>query len=229
MTPTSNITFSYYQPSEYSKFRSLMQLCFSDMGGEYASEEEMTLLSDLYPRGQIMAYDNDVLIGAVISRIVPYESFNKAHTQAEILDLSRYINDAIIGNALYGLDIFVHPDYRTIKLGNTLYSKLITEFTSDNFTDFLGASRVSGYGKYKSEMSLETYVEKVRLREIKDGALSFHFYNGMVVFDVMYDFNIGDTASSGCGVAMGYTNLNYNPLQPVFSERQKQLTSLLVH
>ena len=228
-TSSLQIRCEYFNPVNYNDFKALMQLCFADMGGEFACEEEMHLLSDLYPRGQIVAYHNGHMIGAVISRIVPLESYNKAHRQAEILDLNTYVADAAIGNALYGLDIFVHPDYRTIKLGHALYGKLIDEFTADNFTDFLGASRVSNYSRYASEMPLEEYVEKVKNREIKDGALSFHFYNGMKVFDVMYDFNEGDTVSMGCGVAMGCTNPHYDPTLPTYTERQQQLAKFLVH
>lgn len=224
-----NIQFVYYTPAMYSAFQNLMKICFHDMGGEYASEEEMQLLHDLYPKGQIMAYDGTALIGAVISRIVPYESYNKAHTQAQILDLTTYVADAAVGNALYGLDIFVHPDYRAFKLGNTLYGKLLDEFSADNFTDFLGASLVSNYGKYAPQMSLEEYVENVKNRTIKDGALSFHLYNGMVIFDVMHDFNPSDLASLGCGVAMGHKNPNYNPNLPIYTERAMRLKKFLVH
>jgi hypothetical protein len=219
MTITSNsIQFANYQHYQYNKFSALMQLCFTGMGGESASEEEMYLLSRLYPAGQILAWDGDILAGAVISRIVPYNDFNKAHKQAEILDLTRYEADAAVGNALYGMDIFVHPDYRGA-LGRRLYQQLMQAFTESNFTDFLGASLVSGYNQYAQDMSLATYVEKVIAREIKDGALSFHLNNGMTIFEVMHDFNPEDTASMGCGVAMGYANPNYNPALPICPER----------
>lgn len=224
-TPLPSIHFTYYQHNQYDLFKALMQMCFADMGGECAPKREMQLLSSLYPQGQIMAWDGQTLAGAVISRIVPYEDFNKAHTQAAILDLDRYESDAAVGNALYGLDIFVHPDYRSAKLGHIMYGKLMEAFRAANFTDFLGASRVSNYAQYASEMTLEQYVAKVINKEIKDGALSFHLYNGMTIFDVMYDFNKGDTVSAGCGVAMGYANPHYNPALPVCPQRMPHLTT----
>jgi GNAT superfamily N-acetyltransferase len=220
ITTTSDIQFYYYKPSMYPAFKALMQHCFADMGGEFACEKEMTLLSNLYSRGQIVAFVEGKMVGGVISRIVPFESYNRAHTQAQILDLSTYVSDAEEGNALYGLDIFVHADYRRLKLGNALYIKLIEQYESDNFTDFLGASRVSNYANYAKRMSLRTYIEQVKNGEIKDGALSFHLHNGMEIFDVMYDFNEGDTMSSGCGVAMGVANAKYNPNLPTYKERK---------
>lgn len=42
----------------------------------------------------------------------------------------------------------------------------------------------------------------------------------MNVLDVMYDFNPGDVASVGCGVAMGWPNPSYDPMLPVYPERK---------
>lgn len=219
MTP-EQLTYSYYNREMYGAFSSLMQNCFSDMGGEHASEEEMNTLSSLFSAGQIVAMHGGLMVGAVISRVVPYGPYAKAHTQAQILDLTSYVSDAREGNALYGLDIFVHPTYRHLKVGHHLYNLLIEEFTTHNFTHFLGASRVPCYHEYAATMSLGEYVEKVELHKIKDKALSFHLFNGMKVLDVMHDFNPGDEASVGCGVAMGWPNPFYDPSFPVYPERK---------
>ncbi len=214
------LTFIPYCNNMYSAFGNLMQTCFSDMGGEHASEEEMATLSYLFPGGQIVAMDGELMVGAVISRVVPYALYAKAHTQAQILDLASYVPDAMKGNALYGLDIFVHSAYRHLKVGHHLYNLLLEEFGRHNFTDFLGASRVSCYREYATRMGLEEYVRKVETREIKDKALSFHLFNGMKVLDVMHDFNPGDEASAGCGVAMGWSNPFYDPSLPIYPERK---------
>lgn len=219
MTP-EQLTYGYYNGEMYSAFSSLMQNCFSDMGGEHASEEEMTTLTSLFYCGQLVAMHGGLMVGAVISRVVPYGLYAKAHTQAQILDLTSYVSDAREGNALYGLDIFVHPAYRHLKVGHHLYNLLIEEFARHNFTHFLGASRVPCYHEYAAAMSLEEYVRKVELLEIKDKALSFHLFNGMNVLDVMHDFNPGDKASVGCGVAMGWPNPSYDPSLPVYPERK---------
>jgi hypothetical protein len=217
-TSSTSIHLANYHPDSYSQFSSMMQLCYKDSGGESASEEEMNLLSSLYPAGQILAWDGDILAGATISRIVPYNDFNKAHRQADILDLNRYEADARIGTALYGMDIFVHPQYRG-RTGHILYKKLMQVIKDGNFPNFLGASILTDYSRYAHDMSLETYVEKVRTKEIRDGALSFHLNYGLTIFEVMYDFNPKDTASLGCGVALGYANPAYNPALPVCPER----------
>jgi hypothetical protein len=221
MSTSSTATrLATYQRDDYGQFSALMQLCYKNSGGESASEEEMNLLSSLYPAGQIVAWDGDRLVGATISRIVPYHDFNKPHRQADILDLTRYEADARIGNALYGMDIFVDPQYRGIT-GHRIYKKLMQAFTDSNFTDFVGASIVSGYNRYADNMTLETYVEKIMAKEIKDEAFSFHLsvLKSFTIFGVMHDFNPEDAASLGCGVAIGYTNPHYNPLLPVCPER----------
>jgi GNAT superfamily N-acetyltransferase len=226
---TTHIDLQYYSPRMYEAFKSLMQDCFADLGGDYATEEEMNLLSDLYPRGQIMAFDGKKLVGAVISRVVPFEKFSVAHTQEEVIDLDRYVSDAEEGNALYGLDIFVHADYRSLKLGKMLYDSLYEEFYDDNFEYFLGVSLLCGYAAHATEMSPWEYVKKVENGEIKDPALSFHLYNGMKVLDVMTDFHEGDIKSNGCGAVIGYQNPHYNEYMPTYEERAAYLSKFLVH
>lgn len=219
-TVATPMRLATYQPEDYSQFSSLMQLCYKNSGGESASEEEMNLLSSLYPAGQIVAWDGDILVGATISRIVPYDDFSKPHRQADVLDLTRYQADARIGNALYGMDIFVNPQYRGIT-GHRIYKKLMQAFTDSNFTHFVGVSILSGYHRYADSLDLETYVEKVMAKAIKDEAFSFHLsvLKSVTVFGVMHDFNPQDAASVGCGVAIGYTNPHYNPALPVCPER----------
>lgn len=219
-TSATPIRLATYQPEDYSQFSALMQLCYKNSGGESASEEEMHLLSSLYPAGQIVAWDGDTLMGATISRIVPYNDFSKPHRQADILDLTRYEADARVGNALYGMDIFIHPHYRGIT-GHRLYKRLMEVFADSNFPHFLGASIVSGYHRYADNMPLENYVEKVMDKAIKDEALSFHLsvLKKLTIFGVMHNFNPEDAASLGCGVALGYTNPQYNPSLPVCPER----------
>lgn len=215
----SSLTFSIYRPELYPEFQELMQLCYADMGGEHASKEEMDLLSRLYPEGQILAMVDGKLAGAALARIVPAEKFLKPHRQSEVLDLSTYESDAMIGQAVYGMDIFVHPDYRTFKTANLLHQKTFEQVASDNFTDYLGASRVSNYAKYADTMSLEEYADQVRNRKILDRALSFHLFNKMELVDVIHHFNEGDVSSLGCGTVMRRRNTAYDPSRPVYPAR----------
>ncbi len=223
MNINPNITLVPYEPKHYEAFKQLMQHCFNDMGSEFACEKEMSILNETFPEGQILAWHNDQLVGAVISRIVPYEDFNCAHTQDEILDLDRYYRDAEIGNALYGLDIFVHEEFRLLKLGAKLYAAILDACFSNNFSHFLGASRLPCFHLYSEQLSLEEYVAHVKAKLIKDGALSFHLYHQMEVIAYMDNFNALDLNSKSCGVAMARVNPFYNPALPTYSTISKKL------
>lgn len=229
-TQKTNIQLSHYRPEEYEEFKKLMQLCFDYIGGEFASEEEMTLLSNLYPEGQVVARDNGVLVGAYISRIVPYQKYCKAHTQDEILDLDTYIEDSVYGNAVYGLDIFVHPDYRRLKVGNVLYNRLFEEVSKRNFTDLLGVSLICNYGVLKNEMSLPIYINKVKCREVKDSVLSFHLSHNMKVLDAMDNYISSDELqNAGYAAVIGFENPYFNSNLPIYKERKNKNSKMLAY
>ena len=220
-TQKTNIQLSQYKHDDYEEFKKLMQLCYNYIGGEFCSKEEMTLLSDLYPEGQIVAHVNGVLIGAHLSRIVPYEKYNKAHTQGQISNMSDYVEDYIDGNALYGLDMFVHPDYRRLNVANILYKSYFDEVSDRNFTNLIGVSLICNYGTFKNEMSLHTYIHKVKCREVKDNVLSFHLIHNAKVLDAMDNYlPSNEHQNIGYAAVIGFENLNFNPNLPIYKERK---------
>lgn len=222
-----NIEFVNYQAKHYEELKAVMQLSYACAGAQYPCEKEMNLLIKLYPQGQWVCLVDGKLAGCTIARIVPFEKYSKAHLLDEILDLDTYESDAENGNAVYGLDVVVHPDYRTLRLGKTLVEHQVNQAFKDNYQFFLGASRVSNFEAFSDQMNLKTYVQKVIDGELRDQALTFHLGNGMKVLDVMENFNPVDTESGACGVAMAIENPNYK--QELQNNRIIEMSDYLFH
>ena len=207
-TPTAVpvISITNYEPKYYAEFKELMQLCYNDMGEACSTEAEIQLLSELYPKGQILIFVNGVLGGATTSRIVPYTTYFQAHTQADIEDMNRYRNDAQHGESVYALDIFVHPQYRhsNLSLAKVLVKMIVQQVSNDGFKHYFGISRVPNFSEFANTMDLETYAQKVVNRELKDSVLGFHLSCGAKIVNHFPHYNPADLPSMGCGVLVEY-------------------------
>jgi GNAT superfamily N-acetyltransferase len=223
------ISFELYQIKHYKELKELMRLCFSDIGDVYASEEELQLLSDLYPRGQIVCLVDDKIVGVNLSRIVPFSKYQKPHNQEMCIDQNVFLSETEQGNSVYGLDVFVHPDYQNLKIGKMIVSKFIQNVFEDNFYCMMGISRVVNYSNYVNEMDCETYVQKVINREIKDPVLGFHLSYGSEFVNVSPNFSDDDHSSAGYGVTIAVYNPNFDATKAIYLERAKIIGKYLVN
>jgi ribosomal protein S18 acetylase RimI-like enzyme len=225
---TPNITFALYQPKHYASFKETMQLCFADIEDGFASEEEMLLASTLYPRGQIVCLDGDKVVGINIARVVNFAQFSEPHTQADCIDLSRYVADTVTGDCVYGLDVCVHPDYQNLRLGKQIVDMLVRHTFEDNFFCMIGNSRVVNYPAHAHEMDLATYASKVKAKEIYDPALSFHMRNGMEFVNINPEFDCDDETSGCVGITLAIYNPDFDPNRVIYAGREKALEPYLV-
>ncbi|MFM2267860.1 MAG: hypothetical protein RL757_1301 [Bacteroidota bacterium] len=192
-----NLTFRPYESNDYPALKTMMQAAFGDMGSPYYSESEIGLMSKLYPKGQILAFWGDQLVGATTSRIVPYQKYAQPHTATDCGNVNLFIEEAAIGDSLNGMDVFINPNFKTVNLGTQLVKKLLEIIEQDNLRALLGVSRLVRYHKVASEMDCETYVKKVCDGELIDPVLNFHLRYGSTVLCVAPNFFPEDTKSGG--------------------------------
>jgi len=217
----NKITYRPYALSDYAQVKSVMQAAYADLEDAYAPEEEMCLLHSLYPQGQVVALLEDKIIGINLCRVVPYQVYTQAHTQMDIIDLSRYINDTFEGDCVNTMDIVVSPQYHNLKIGQQLMNIFLARAAfKDNFKAMIGTSRLGSYHLYQHEFPIEEYVQKVCNKELHDAVLSFHLRNGMEYISVAPNYSPGDKTSLGYGVILTHVNPSYNPNLPTFEERQ---------
>ena len=202
-----------YSEIHYEEVKALMQQCFSDMDGAYATAEELALLSQLYPQGQILFFVEDELVAANFSRIVPFEKYRLPHTQFDCANLDVFLDDALNGDSVYGLDVIVKPDFQSGKIGKRIVQEFIDRVFSDNFAYMLGISRIVNYHKYTDSMTALDYASRVKCREIADPVLGFHFSYGCEIIGDSPEFNALDKASAGEGIIIGVKNQDYKPGQ----------------
>ena len=105
------------QLSDYPALKEIMDLVYGHAGGAWSQEQFESQLAR-FPEGQICLEDKGRVIAAVISVIVDYKKFGDFHTHKEITGNGYLTTHDPTGDTLYGVDVFVHPDYRGLRPGS---------------------------------------------------------------------------------------------------------------
>ena len=105
---------------DYDELAAVMDMVYADLGGAWPKETVLELIK-LFPEGQLCIEDNGELIAAALTIKVSYARFSNPHKYEDLITEKQVHSHDSNGDALYGLDVFVHPEYRGYRLGRRLY------------------------------------------------------------------------------------------------------------
>src|SRR5210317_2070385 len=105
------------------------------------------------------------MVAAALSITVDYAKYGDKHSYKQILGDHFDTHDPK-GDVLYGVDVFVHPDYRGLRLGRRLYDARKELCEHLNLRSIMAGGRIPHYTKYADEMTPREYLQKVKLKEI---------------------------------------------------------------
>src|SRR3954466_9266643 len=98
---------------DYLDLRASMVKAYSEWdGASFWDESHISKLVEIFPEGQVCIMVNGAVAGCALSLIVNYEQFGDNHTYAQITGNYTFSTHDANGGVLYGIDFFVHPDYR---------------------------------------------------------------------------------------------------------------------
>ena len=221
-----NLVFRSYQKNDYAALKAAMQATYPNIENAYLPQYDMDLLSDLYPESQIVCTLDNVLIGAILTRIVPRYKYVENSTEADILNVNYFVEDTRHGDSIFTLDYIVLPEYRRLKIGQKLQQHFQQVVFKDNFYHIIGASRLVNYHKYQKDMNIETYVEKVKSGEIIDPTLGFHLSNKLIAGAILYNFCPEDVECCGFALCATVANPDFMPAVAVYPQRLQNLANL---
>ncbi|MDC0611826.1 bifunctional GNAT family N-acetyltransferase/carbon-nitrogen hydrolase family protein [Vibrio sp.] len=207
-TATPRLTLRVIEKSDYDELAALMDLVFPDVGGAWPRMTIMDLIHQ-YPDGQICIEDDGKIIGGALTIKVDYNRYSLPHFYTDIVNEHNVIQHNPNGDALYGLDVFVHPDYRGLRLGRRLYEARKELCRNDNLKAILSGGRIPGYKKYAKEMEVIDYIKKVKRKEIHDPILSFQLANDFDVKRLMKKYLPEDNSSQGYATLLEWDNFYY--------------------
>lgn len=197
------------QIEDYKELKNSMQEAYSELENSYWREDQIEKLLKIFPEGQLVILVDGKVVGSALSLIIEYKKVIANHTYKEITGQYTFSTHNPKGEILYGIDIFIHPKYRGLRLGRRLYDARKELCESMNLKSIIFAGRIPHYNKCKDEFTPKQYIEKVKNKELYDPVLSFQISNDFHVKKIMKNYLDGDVSSGEYAVLMEWNNIYY--------------------
>lgn len=206
-----SLSIEQLQTDDYQDLLTAMKAAYPGWNGSYWSLQAIERLINKFPGGQLVVKADGKVIGSALSLIVDYEKFGDEHTYKQITGSYTFNTHDPAGDVLYGIEVFIHPDYRGLRLGRRLYDARKQLCESLNLKAIVFGGRIPNYSQYADRMSPKEYIYKVKSKEIYDPVLSFQLSNDFHVKKVLRDYMPGDAESKEFATLLQWDNIYYTP------------------
>lgn len=205
----SNIELSNLTIEDYKELKEVMIGAYQSMPNSYWKESHIRSLIQKFPEGQIVVRVNGKIGGCALALIVKGEDFDDHHTYREITGNYTFNTHQNDGNVLYGIDVFVNPDFRGLRMGRRMYDYRKELCEQMNIKRIVMGGRIPNYHKYANELTPGKYIEKVKNKEIDDPVLNFQLSNDFRPVRIIKGYLEGDAASNEYAVLLQWDNIYY--------------------
>lgn len=204
-----NIELKYLDLADYQELKDAMISAYTHMPDSYWKESHIESLINKFPEGQVVIKINGQLAGCALSIIVEYNLFEDDHTYKDITGNYTFNTHTNNGDILYGIDVFIQPAFRGLRLGRRLYDYRKEVCENLNLKGIAFGGRMPNYNKFSQELSPKEYIEKVKRKEINDPVLNFQISNDFHPAKVMKGYLEGDKESGEFAILMEWDNIYY--------------------
>jgi len=205
-----NIELRKLTIEDYNDLKESMQQAYLDSGNGVWSRAKINDLLKIFPEGQLCIAVDGKVVACSLSIIVDYDIFGDNHTYEKITGKYTFSTHTPQGNVLYGIEVFVHPEYRGLRLARRLYEarKELCELL--NLESIIAGGRLPGYHEYANRLTPRQYIDKVKAKEIYDPTLSFQISNDFHVRKVLKNYLPGDLESKEYATLIEWNNIYYH-------------------
>ncbi len=206
---TDTVEISYLQKADYEELAAVMQASYTTMPDMYWRQAQIDKLIDIFPEGQIAIRIEGNIAGCALSIIVDYDKFPTTHTYRDITGNYTFNTHSKEGDVLYGIDVFIKPEFRGLRLGRRLYDYRKELCEKLNLRGIVFGGRIPGYQEHAGELTPAQYIQKVRAKEIHDPVFNFQLSNDFHPLKIIKGYLEGDKASEDYAVLLEWDNLYY--------------------
>lgn len=151
---------------------------------------------------------------------------DRHHTYDSITGRETFSTHNSKGNILYGIDIFVHPEFRGMKLGRRLYEYRFELCEQMNLKGIAFGGRMPNYHKYSDELTPRQYIDKVKSMEIPDQVLNFQMSNDFRPTRMLRNYLPDDKHSEKNAILMEWDNIYYEEVEESVLDSPKTVVRL---
>lgn len=209
MKNIDNIELAFLSLDDYQELKKAMIESYVNVVNSYWQEHELKTLIDNFPDGQVVIKANGEIAGCALSILVDYDKFDDHHSYKEITGNYSFNTHTSTGDVLYGIDVFIKPEFRGLRLGRRLYDYRKELCERLNLKGVAFGGRIPNYHKHSHELSPKEYIDKVKRKEIDDPVLNFQISNDFHPSKVIKNYLEGDSASEDYAVLLEWDNIYY--------------------
>jgi len=217
MEDIGQIILRHLNKDDYQGIKKSMVAAYKDWPGAYWREHQIEKLLEIFPEGQLAVVIDEEVVGCAFSIIVKYDHFGDSHTYADITGNFTFSTHNPKGDILYGIDLFIEPRFRGLRLGRRLYDARKELCEKLNLKAIVFGGRIPNFHKYSKDLSPKEYISKVRKREIHDPTLNFQLSNDFHVKKVLKNYLPGDKESEDYAVLLQWDNIYYEKISSKLS------------
>ncbi len=116
-----NIELKYLTVDDYEELKSTTLEAYGGVLNSYWKKHHIEDLTRKFPEGQVVIKIDGDIAGCALSIIVDFDTIDDEHTYEDIIAGESFKNHDENGDVLYGIDVFIKPKYRGLRLGRRLY------------------------------------------------------------------------------------------------------------
>lgn len=177
-------------------------------------------LLDVFPAGQVCVCVDGKVVGCAFSLIVKYDKFGDDHTYEQITGNFSFDTHDDEGDVLYGIEVFIHPDYRGLRLARRLYDIRKELCENLNLRSIIAGGRMPNYSVHAKELTAKQFIDKVKTKELYDPVLSFQLSNDFHIRKLLTNYMPGDVESLEYATLLEWSNIFYTKSVKLINARK---------
>ena len=205
---------------DYDDLAESMKIAYSGIGEVPWKYSQVKRLLNIFPEGQICIEVKGRVVACALSIIVDYSKFGDSHTFRQITGDETFSTHDPEGDVLYGIDVFVHPENRNMRLGRRLYDARKELCENFNLRAIVAGGRIPGYQDHADQYSPKQYLEKVETREIYDPILTFQISNNFHVKKILRNYLPHDNESKTFATLLEWNNIYYEEKEKAIGRKK---------
>ena len=146
------------QIEDYAQLSQSFTRVYSDGSDVFWTHKQIQKLINIFPEGQIVTVVDDKIVGCALSIIVDYDKVKNDHTYAQVTGKETFNTHNPEGNILYGIEVFIHPGYRGLRLARRMYEYRKELCETLNLKAIMFGGRIPNYHKYADKMRPKEYI-----------------------------------------------------------------------